>query len=104
MTKPTGTGRGGKRPGAGRKRREPWEELWWSGFKGGDTRKMIEADRMRAEAKASGQALEGKSKVALNLTDAPVAALDPPESATPAPISAAQGSRMRYRGLSFMHT
>ena len=46
---------------------------------------MIEADRMRAEAKASGQALEGKSKVALNLTDAPVAALDPSGIRDPRP-------------------
>ena len=38
MTENTGPNHGGKRPGAGRKRREPWEELWWSGFKGGDTR------------------------------------------------------------------
>jgi hypothetical protein len=98
MTESTGVKRGGKRPGAGRKRREPWEELWWTGFRSGNPKMMAEADRMRDEAKAA-EAIQpvDKSSMLAGEFGPPVAALDPPESATPAPISAAERVRRHRR-------
>ena len=98
MTEKTGRNRGGKRVGAGRKRLEPWLSHWWLGFKTGNVRIMNEADRMRDEAKAA-EAIQpvDKSSMLAGEFGPPVAALDQPESATPAPISAAERVRRHRR-------
>ena len=87
MTEKTGRGRGGKRPGAGRKRTEPWLSHWWTGFRTGNPRMMAEADQMRAAAAAAEvvQPVDELVKFAGDLCP-PVAALDRTENST-APLA-----------------
>jgi hypothetical protein len=56
MTESTGTGRGGRRSGAGRRRTDPVYEAQLMALRLGDPRLMRRADEMRTAAEASAPA------------------------------------------------
>ena len=100
MPKNDDKNRGGKRPNAGRKPRKAWEEVWWRGFRDGNSRLMAQADRMRDEARAAGTASgENHTRRASDFSSHcersghPVAGQDPPDYATAPPISADERNR-----------
>lgn len=92
MAENNGTGRGGKRPGAGRKRDDPWYSEALFAIRTGDPQLWKRAERMRAEAEAR-EDLVGKSDLALNLTPEPVAGQGAQDFEVAPPVSASARAR-----------